>query len=563
MGLDSDFFNMHIVPDNGLAFFSYLNQTGDAKRFAIKRSKSSKWFLEFSNTLEWADIAGRVTRPVPTSDPGPFLGELHTFGFKDQGQSIEAVAQGVRDYANKVKAMSGIYVYRDNFRIRLGADWLRLGESQTSGGSWYGLRPKNTIGFFAVSSRDNPGLVEKSDREGFIDNAARVGFLEIAEKVKDFANDSLEAMRRRYNEFKKTKRTEDQNPALVVSAKEGARQIAQLMQVSSEVGENIRRNEAAHARSLQKARVELKEAMASKALPADLRKQFSSALDDIDKVISQATDGNREVQKVLSEFVDMQKHIAVIEDRFEQLEGQISEVYETVGIGLAAQALAHEIHPAIDEISSCIRGLNARLKNAGKQDAKVVGDLEYIRSHAVMIGKKLSFIDPMLRTFREQKHDIMLSKFLRDFFALRKERLEKFNILTYVEVRKEHDLRLRINKGRLSQIIDNLTRNSEYWLRRASLQGHKGPFEVHAEISQTRLTFWDNGFGIRPAMEEVCFDLFVSDKPKGEGHGLGLFITSQLLEEEDCHIFLSDERNDRGRRFKFVVDFGGVLKGAD
>jgi C4-dicarboxylate-specific signal transduction histidine kinase len=61
-------------------------------------------------------------------------------------------------------------------------------------------------------------------------------------------------------------------------------------------------------------------------------------------------------------------------------------------------------------------------------------------------------------------------------------------------------------------------------------------------------------------MEEVCFDIFVTDKPKGEGHGLGLFIARQLLEEENCRIFLADERNVKGRRFKFVVDFGGAAR---
>ena len=60
-------------------------------------------------------------------------------------------------------------------------------------------------------------------------------------------------------------------------------------------------------------------------------------------------------------------------------------------------------------------------------------------------------------------------------------------------------------------------------------------------------------------MEEVLFDIFISDKPKKEGHGLGLFIVSQILENENCSIYLGAERNQKKRRYKFIIDFSGVL----
>jgi signal transduction histidine kinase len=560
LGLDAEFFNHRLLTDNGEDFLAFLCKSRNASRYSIEKSRSTKWYVEFSDAPAWSDIVSGIKRGGSTTDPGPFLGELHAFGIGRQGEDFQTVAKGMRDYAAKVKTLSGVYVYRDNFRIRLGEDWLRLGEAWTSGGSWYGLRPRNTIGFFAVSSKDNPDLVEKSDREGFVDNPARSGFQAIADRVRDFANDALESLRRTYNDYRREKRAQDGQSAPVVSAREGAREIEQLMKVSADVSAKIKDAAAARITALRKARSELKEAMGSKTLTADLRRQFASALEEIEGLMSQVSSESQEVQTVLSEFAHKQRHIEVIEDRFEQLEGQITEVYETVGLGLAAQALAHEIHPSIDEISSCIRGLNTRLKTLGVQDSKVVGDLEYVRSHAVMIGKKLSFIDPMLRTFRETRHDMALSHFLGEFFALRKERFERFGITTHIACDKGRDIQVRLNKGRLSQVIDNLARNSEYWLRRAAEQGQKGPLEIHAEVASPRLTFWDNGPGVRPAMEEVCFDIFVTDKPKGEGHGLGLFIARQLLEEENCRIFLADERNVKGRRFKFVVDFGGAAR---
>jgi K+-sensing histidine kinase KdpD len=53
----------------------------------------------------------------------------------------------------------------------------------------------------------------------------------------------------------------------------------------------------------------------------------------------------------------------------------------------------------------------------------------------------------------------------------------------------------------------------------------------------------------------------VTDKPREQGQGLGLFIVRELLKFENCSITLGPERNSYGRRFKFYIDLGGVANG--
>ncbi len=175
-GNDAEFYAQHVQPDAGEELLQFLLTHKRLARYSPKKPRSKKWFVEFSDAYSLSDIASNVSQGTERADPGPFLGEIFMFLLRGAGSEMQDVATRARDYTQFVKDLSGVYVYRDNFRIRLGKDWLNLGEQWTSGGSWYGLRPGNAIGYFAISSQDNPNLIEKSDREGFVDNDAWSGF---------------------------------------------------------------------------------------------------------------------------------------------------------------------------------------------------------------------------------------------------------------------------------------------------------------------------------------------------------------------------------------------------
>lgn len=119
---------------------------------------------------------------------------------------------------------------------------------------------------------------------------------------------------------------------------------------------------------------------------------------------------------------------------------------------------------------------------------------------------------------------------------------------------------VRMNQGRLSQTIDNLINNSEYWLLDTlRTQDIESP-SIHIKMDCPYLFIWDNGKGVHRTIEHSLFDPFVSRKGEGKGRGLGLFICSQLLGSERCSISLSDDRNEYGNRYKFVVDLTNVVE---
>jgi signal transduction histidine kinase len=118
---------------------------------------------------------------------------------------------------------------------------------------------------------------------------------------------------------------------------------------------------------------------------------------------------------------------------------------------------------------------------------------------------------------------------------------------------------VRVNRGKLVQIFDNLLFNSEYWLKE-DLRLKKIPQGIiDIEVKSPRVWVSDNGRGVDPAIEDHLFEPFISAKGKGKGRGLGLFIVRQLLDSENCSIHLLEERNKYDRRVKFEIELRGIL----
>lgn len=116
-----------------------------------------------------------------------------------------------------------------------------------------------------------------------------------------------------------------------------------------------------------------------------------------------------------------------------------------------------------------------------------------------------------------------------------------------------------MSKGKLTQIIDNIILNSEYWLKDYGKSHKKFSPKISIELSSPYIKIYDNGLGIDPAYDQRLFQPFVSAKPKGVGRGLGLFIVQQLLDTVGCEIVLLNDKNDHNRRYIFQINLTSIV----
>lgn len=534
-----------IASDGGAAFAEWLFETkkDQAKAFGLRHAADS--YLEFEGAFSVAAIDGVATVDDEIVDPGPFSGEIDMVRLRDD---IPAVFDSSREYSAFVKEINGVRIYRDGFGIPVAKDWLDLASRWTSGSSFYNLRPENIIGFIDLTAEGNPGLEETSSREQFRDTPAYRTFLAIMERWRKFTEQAQGFLRRGYNEFVE---------ALIAADAD--------VETDSTPTVLIRQNEAHAAQAdellkeLVRARVDAEAALAAaEQQQADLgttlfpeaANQLQNALEQIRGVLRTIEQLSTGVSAMRKSYARQKDALVVLREQFDAVQAQLSEAWETVALGLTAEALSHEVSHVTDRLRQRTQKLLRSLK-APVSEVAVRTYAEHVMSSTTALTRQLAHLNPGLRYRRERREPLVMSHVVDDVANHFNVRWSDLGYNIKVDVETKRDFKTEINPGRLTQVLDNLILNSEYWIRsQPASQGGA----VRILIDGNALVITDTGPGVDPSLEELIFEPFVSGKRK-DGRGLGLFVVRQLLEPEGATIELARDRGADGRRREFVVTF--------
>ena len=162
--------NNRQVLDNYKAFISKDGGAKFAEYFFDSKLKDKSYYrptenglIAFTKRFSFQnDMAGLAILNGKKCNPGRFSGKIYDFALTDNFGAISDVFNTASEYKEYVKTQTGIKIYRDGFAVQPygfeGDDWLGMRKSQTSGSSFYGLRPENTVGYFAISEGENVHL---------------------------------------------------------------------------------------------------------------------------------------------------------------------------------------------------------------------------------------------------------------------------------------------------------------------------------------------------------------------------------------------------------------------
>jgi C4-dicarboxylate-specific signal transduction histidine kinase len=292
----------------------------------------------------------------------------------------------------------------------------------------------------------------------------------------------------------------------------------------------------------------------------DEERRIAPLLQEINLSLMDAKSILNQVQEILFQTQKLGSIADVLQPDIENLRDQLLQFSELAGLGLTAEALSHEMKIIAD-------GLDARTTNLVKQlsanksiNPQVLAYSEFIHSTIAGFRKQLTHLDPSLRYVREKQEEISLKVFFNETQEFYRERLKR-NTIKLVVIKPNKDFMILLNKGKLTQVIDNLIINSEYWLIEDLRKGFIEKGEIIINISKPFVEVYDNGHGVSSSVEHQLFQPFVTTKPKGVGRGLGLFICRQLLESSNCQISLLPTKNQFDRRYIFRIDFSGAING--
>jgi len=570
-----------VESDGGRTFLAHVKSLPVALDVQLQESKNPGWFVEYSEELNLDKLDKKsFVDPGVVANPGPFNGEIDAFNLgaesvaeaiglvkemfgsipyaseetSDDDTDTISVFNSLDDYRKYIKDLSGIRVYRDGFGIRVDPDWLGLASERTSGKSYYSLRPSNTLGYIALTARDNAVLTEKTDREGFQLTPYFLNFHGLLKQAVGFANESQDFLRRAWVGFEKRSRLEVTVPDLFEATRpeQAAAQIQETLSSAESFRAPVLELLARLERSTNSARALLDTRSTSKG---DLRKSLLSMTD----LVPEAAALLRQVEIYLDKAAEANPLSVLLAEQMSGLKERLDEVYSMVSLGLTAEALSHEIHNVADQLAARNQMVSDRIQKQPHPDAQLITFTEYIRSAIEALRKQLSHLAPSLKYVRERRETIIVPSFLSTLADFHRDRLAASGIRVEVLSSQPDDFIVDMNRGKLTQIFDNLLLNSEYWLKEDLRGGSIQEGIITMESARPFVRVWDNGGGISKSVENRLFTPFVTTKRRGEGRGLGLFITRQLLDADACSIELSSKRNAQGNRYLFEINLAGAL----
>jgi signal transduction histidine kinase len=545
----SPFWAEHVEPDRGAEYRRRLVE-GPLEPLEAN-SPDGPWWLGLTLSIALSDVvvdsSGRVRLRTPKdeqqpnwTDPGPFEGELDSFSLgPDVDLSVHGTAlfESQQMYRRWVRDVRGVKVFRDGFGVRVGEDFLGLGAGFTGARSFYALRPGNVVGFVAISAASNRQLQETTDREGFVANRAYRTFAALLRTLIDrigiVQSQIGRELRSWFDEVAKPPRATPSERA------------AELAHAAAE-RETRTRDAVAAVRTIRQTLNELGDGAALLTTTQAKEAQRAAAL--LDR-LSELMEEGESLRQDLDELGTASKSV---EKERAQLRDQLRVAYQTVGLGVVAETVAHEMTNITGRLQARADTLAPQFKGEQHRAARAL--VAEIKTTVRAIRLQLRHLEPQLRYQRTRREVLDAMTAVKRVGDYHRARLEPAGIA--VDVSGE-PFDVRVNRGRTQQALDNLLINSEFWLGHARTEEPR--IDIH--VSSPFVTVRDNGPGVDPGIETAIFEPFVSGRPGEEGRGLGLFITRHVLGDDGVTIHLGKREAD-GRRRSFVLDFAGAIPDA-
>ena len=242
-----------------------------------------------------------------------------------------------------------------------------------------------------------------------------------------------------------------------------------------------------------------------------------------------------------------------LEEMVEQRTKELRETQEQLirkeklaAIGQLGASIGHELRNPLGVIKNSAYYLEMKLGDADEKVRKHLGiiDKEIARANKI-IGDLMDFARVREPTLQKVDANHLVME------AISRSQIPE-NVEVITRLKKELPL-LRADPDQIEQVFINLFTNARYSLeeKKSRDAGFKPELKVEVAIDgqMARVIVDDNGEGIAEYIRAKIFMPFFTTKPQEKGSGLGLHISSQILEKFKGKIELLD-KDGPGARFR-------------
>jgi PAS domain S-box-containing protein len=223
----------------------------------------------------------------------------------------------------------------------------------------------------------------------------------------------------------------------------------------------------------------------------------------------------------------------------QRLEATLLHSEHLASLGMLAAGVAHEINNPLASIATAIEGLRRRFAERGEDWEEAAEVAEYHELIRKEVSRCKRITDKLLLLARRAPSEarwVDLKTSVEETVSLVVLEAERRGVA--LEWSWTDDIPpVKADDGQLRQVLLNLLLNSIQATERGGsvkVRGSKRESDLAISVS-------DNGCGIPPSEIKLIFEPFYTNKPLGQGTGLGLFISKNIVMDHGGDIIVESQ----------------------
>ena len=267
----------------------------------------------------------------------------------------------------------------------------------------------------------------------------------------------------------------------------------------------------------------------------------------------------------------------------EQLKQQLQKQEKLASLGMLSAGIAHEIqnplnfvinfskmsNKLLDDLTDVVEDNAERLPEADREDlADIVADLKENMTQIMENGERaVSIIQGILLVSRGKENEFVPSdvchivkEYVRLSYHAMRANHQGFNVTIHEQYQEGLPMMMVIPQD-LSRAVLNVMNNACYavWSKSQSAGDDYSP-EISINVAldptsntQLVISIADNGEGMSDEVKQRLFENFFTTKPIGQGTGLGMSITRDIIENKHGGKVSFDSTEGKGTTFTFTI----------
>ncbi len=250
------------------------------------------------------------------------------------------------------------------------------------------------------------------------------------------------------------------------------------------------------------------------------------------------------------EISDMASALEVFRNRISDTQKELVQAGKLAALGQLVAGVAHDLNQPLAALK--FQTHNAKVFLKQDRISEAADNLDKISTLSTKMAKKINHLKTLARKPSQSVHDVELKPIIASALDLLEGRINDVGVEVNLTLPKEK-LIVRGGENRLEQVFLNVFGNALDAMATAPVK--KLEIEVKNLNGKTTTTVQDSGGGIAEEILPQVFDPFFTTKEVGDGLGLGLSISYNIVKDFGGTINAAS-KTDVGTTFSVILKTG-------